>query len=66
MSVWVMPSVIDVYENFLKRSQAVAGGRRRSQAVGTPSGLLAFSIALCGHIGHDNSMGMQQVPSKFL
>ena len=29
MSVWVMPSVIDVYENFLKRSQAVAGGRRR-------------------------------------
>ena len=28
MSVWVMPSV-DVYENFLKRSQAVAGGRRR-------------------------------------
>ena len=25
MSVWVMPSV-DVYENFLKRSQAVAGG----------------------------------------
>ena len=31
MSVWVMPSV-DVYENFLKRSQAVAGGRRRSQA----------------------------------
>ena len=27
-----MPSV-DVYENFLKRSQAVAGGRRRSQAV---------------------------------
>ena len=36
MSVWVMPSV-DVYENFLKRSQAVAGGRRRSQAVGTPT-----------------------------
>ena len=36
MSVWVMPSV-DVYENFLKRSQAVAGGRRRSQAVGTPN-----------------------------
>ena len=36
MSVWVMPSVIDVYENFLKRSQAVAGGRTRSQAVGTP------------------------------
>ena len=36
MSVWVMPSVIDVYENFLKQSQAVAGGRRRSQAVGTP------------------------------
>ena len=35
MSVWVMPSV-DVYENFLKRSQAVAGGRRQSQAVGTP------------------------------
>ena len=35
VSVWVMPSV-DVYENFLKRSQAVAGGRRRSQAVGTP------------------------------
>ena len=35
MSVWVMPFV-DVYENFLKRSQAVAGGRRRSQAVGTP------------------------------
>ena len=34
-SVWVMPSV-DVYENFLKRSQAVAGGRRPSQAVGTP------------------------------
>ena len=32
-----MPSV-DVYENFLKRSQAVAGGRRRSQAVGTPWG----------------------------
>ena len=29
MSVWVMPSVLDVYENFLKRSQAVAGGRRR-------------------------------------
>ena len=28
MSVWVMPSV-DVYENFLKRSQAIAG-------VGTP------------------------------
>ena len=28
MSVWVMPSV-DVYKNFLKRSQAVAGGRRR-------------------------------------
>ena len=27
-SVWVMPSV-DVYENFLKRSQAVAGRRRR-------------------------------------
>ena len=25
MSVWVMPSV-DVYENFLKQSQAVAGG----------------------------------------
>ena len=25
MSVWVMPSV-DVYKNFLKRSQAVAGG----------------------------------------
>ena len=39
MSVWVMPSVIDVYENFLKRSQAVAGGRRRSQAVGTPKGV---------------------------
>ena len=36
MSVWVMPFV-DVYENFLKRSQAVAGGRRRSQAVGTPN-----------------------------
>ena len=29
MSVWVMPSVIDVYKNFLKQSQAVAGGRRR-------------------------------------
>ena len=29
MSVWVMPSAIDVYENFLKRSQAVARGRRR-------------------------------------
>ena len=28
MSVWVMPFV-DVYENFLKRSQAIAGGRRR-------------------------------------
>ena len=27
---------VDVYENFLKRSQSVAGGRRRSQAVGTP------------------------------
>ena len=25
MSVWVMPSV-DVYEKFLKQSQAVAGG----------------------------------------
>ena len=35
-----MPSV-DVYENFLKRSQAVAGGRRRSQAVGTPIELLS-------------------------
>ena len=35
MSVWVMPFV-DVYESFLKRSQAVAGARRRSQAVGTP------------------------------
>ena len=43
MSVWVMPSV-DVYENFLKRSQAVAGGRRRSQAVGTP-------VGLCGPMG---------------
>ena len=37
MSVWVMPSV-NVYENFLKRSQAVARGRRRSKAVGTPWG----------------------------
>ena len=36
VSVWVMPFV-DVYENFLKRSQAVAGGCRRSQAVGTPN-----------------------------
>ena len=35
VSVWVMPSV-DVYENFLKQLQAVASGRRRSQAVGTP------------------------------
>ena len=43
MSVWVMPSV-DVYENFLKRSQAVAGGRRRSQAVGTPSQVLRTRI----------------------
>ena len=43
MSVWVMPFV-DVYENFLKRSQAVAGGRRRSQAVGTPTILLRIEF----------------------
>ena len=46
MSVWVMPFV-DVYENFLKRSQAVAGGRRRSQAVGTPKGHLAIEHCPC-------------------
>ena len=34
MSVWVMPSV-DVYENFLKQSQAVAGG-------GQPQGELLY------------------------
>ena len=45
MSVWVMPSV-DVYENFLKESQAVAGGRRRSQAVGTPSEYIAPNSAI--------------------
>ena len=43
MSVWVMPSV-DVYKNFLKQSQAVACGRRRSQAVPPPSGY----IKACG------------------
>ena len=41
MSAWVMPSV-DVYENFLKRSQAVASGRRRwappKQCVGHKGG----------------------------
>ena len=40
LGTMVMPSV-DVYENFLKRSQAVAGGRRRSQAVGTPKGWMS-------------------------
>ena len=35
MSEWVMPSV-DVYENFLKQSQAVAGGHRRC----TPNDML--------------------------
>ena len=46
MSVWVMPFV-DVYENFLKRSQAVAGGRRRSQAVGTPMGSMKTKTTVC-------------------
>ena len=48
MSVWVMPFV-DVYENFLKRSQAVAGGRRRSQAVGTPP-LWHIKVRCCAHV----------------
>ena len=39
MSVWVMPSVIDVYENFLKRSQAVAGG-------GHPHNLILRMVSL--------------------
>ena len=43
LGTMVMPSV-DVYENFLKRSQAVAGGRRRSQAVGTPLGTKMCSL----------------------
>ena len=51
MSVWVMPSV-DVYENFLKRSQAVAGGRRQSQAVGTPLKWLTLPFSQYATLRH--------------
>ena len=63
MSVWVMPSVIDVYENFLKRSQAVAGGRRRSQAVGTPYDTISrhFSTRFSGSYSVDLHLGSEEI-----